>query len=102
MAAMDIMMTYIILSPAFEGVEVNVLADWILRSGGFYAAIVFKLAIVAMVITICEVVGRRHFGKGRRLAEWSVAITAIPVIASFAQLLVDVCAVTFASITPET
>lgn len=94
MAAMDIMMTFIILGPAFDGVEVNWLADVIMRAGGFYAAIAFKLGIVALVIGICEVVGRHNDHTGRKLAEWSVAITAIPVIVSFLQLLIDLGAIT--------
>jgi hypothetical protein len=91
LAVLDIGLTWIILH-GFGGYEVNVLANWIIRSGGFWATVGYKFALVGLVIAICEVVGRRVDATGRRLAEWAVAITAIPVTASFVQLLVDVCA----------
>lgn len=89
LASLDVMMTWIILSPPFLGREVNWLANWIIQRGGMHAMIPYKFALVFVVITICEIVGRADRNRGRRLAEWSVAITSIPVIVAFAQLLVD-------------
>jgi Domain of unknown function (DUF5658) len=90
LASMDVMMTAIILHPFFGGSEVNVLARWVLERGGLPAAILYKFALVAIVILICEIIGRRRPETGRRLAEWAVAITAIPVVVAFVQLLVAV------------
>src|SRR5689334_7588008 len=89
LASLDIMLTWIILSPPFSGREVNWLAHWIIEHGGLHAMIPYKFAFVFVVISICEVVGRVHRTRGRRLAEWSVAITSIPVIVAFTQLIVD-------------
>jgi len=77
------------------GSEVNWLANQIIELGGLHAMIPYKFALVFIVITICEIVGRANRERGRRLAEWSVAITSIPVIVAFTQLLVDAYALLF-------
>jgi hypothetical protein len=89
LASLDIMLTWIILSPPFLGREVNWLANKIIEFGGLHAMIPYKFALVFVVISICEIVGRANRDRGRRLAEWSVAITSIPVIVAFTQLIVD-------------
>ena len=95
LASLDIMLTWIILSPPFLGQEVNWLANWIIQHGGLHAMIPYKFALVFVVISICEVVGRANRVRGRRLAEWSVAITSIPVIVALSQLLVDTYSLLF-------
>ena len=89
MAALDVLMTRIILSDFFGGYEVNWLAHWIMTHGSMHAATLFKFGTVIGVILICEFVGRRDYSRGRRLARWAVIITAMPVLISFTQLLVD-------------
>ena len=89
LSSLDIMMTWIILSPPFEGREVNWLANWIIQHGGMHAMIPYKFALVGLVIAVCEIVGRIRPNTGERLAAWSVAITCIPVVVAFAQLLVN-------------
>jgi hypothetical protein len=94
LAALDILLTYMILSPLFgdRGREVNAVAEWVIEQYGLFGMVVYKYALVAVVVTICQYVGRRQPAKGRRLAEWSVAITAIPVVVSMVLMLVDVYA----------
>jgi len=87
-SALDIMMTWIILH--LDGVELNVLADWVIELGGLPAMVFYKFVLVMLVVAICEVVGRRRERLGRRLAKWSVAITVIPVAVAFAQLISEV------------
>lgn len=90
MAAMDIMMTWVILGPPFDGLEVNWLADQVIRFGGLRAMIGYKFALVVLVIVICEVVGRRSRGRGVLLANLAVILTSFPVIVAFVQLVIDV------------
>ena len=87
LSAMDVMMTFVVLW--FGGREANGLADWVLQRFGIAGMTLFKFAIVVFVILLCEYVGRRNDRAGRRLAEWAVALTCVPVVIAFALLLVD-------------
>jgi hypothetical protein len=49
--------------------------------------IMFKYALVTLVVVICEVVGRRRLRMGRGLARFAVGITSVPVLLSCGQLL---------------
>ena len=84
---LDVMLTYVVLS--LGGREVNHVANWVLQTFGIGGMVLFKFALVAVVILICETVGRRKLTTGRRLAEWAVAITCIPVTRSTFMLLMD-------------
>ncbi len=95
LGAMDIILTSIILSPLFRGYEVNVLARWVMENGGLVGTVAYKFAAVMLVVVICEIVGRKRLETGRRLAEWAVAISIIPVLVAFVQMLVDVGAWVF-------
>ena len=86
LASFDIILTWIILS--LGGREENVLANWIFEHGGLVGAVVFKFATVVFVVVICEFVGRHRDKTGRRVAEWAIALTAIPVVVAIVQLLV--------------
>jgi len=85
LASLDIMMTWVIL--LCGGWEVNAIAAAVIDNMGLPGAVLFKFALVMFVIILCEVVGRRHNETGRKLAEWAIAITSIPVLLSFVQLL---------------
>jgi len=85
LASLDVMLTAVIV--AAGGHEMNSLADRVLGRWGLPGLVVFKFSLVLVVVAICEVVGRRNDRKGRKLAEWAVAITAIPVVVSLVQLL---------------
>lgn len=78
LSAMDVLLTYIVLR--LGGGEVNHVANAILQRFNFTGMIVFKFALVILVIGICELVGKHHDARGKRLAEWAVAITCIPVV----------------------
>lgn len=84
LSAMDIMLTRLILY--FDGYEVNPVARWIIETGGLPGMVVYKFALVLIVITICELVGRVRPRVGRRLAEWAAAITVVPVALAALQL----------------
>ena len=84
-SALDVMLTWVILH--FGGWEVNHVADFVIRRFGLPGLVTFKFAIVVFVILLCEAVGRRRHGAGNTLAEWSIAITSIPVVIALYQLL---------------
>jgi len=99
LATLDVLLTFLILSDFFadadvyappRGREVNPLADWILRTLGPVGLIAFKFMLVLLVVGICEIVGRRKQQTGRRLAEWAVALSAVPVVVTLVQMAVDV------------
>lgn len=84
-ASLDIMCTWIILH--LEGSEVNWIARLVIETGGLTGTVAYKFGLVLIVVCICEIVGRFNRQKGRRLAEWSVAITIIPVAVAIVQLV---------------
>ena len=86
LASFDIILTWIILN--LGGREENALANWIFKHGGLVGAVIFKFATVVLVVVICEFVGRQRDKTGRRVAEWAIALTAIPVVVAIVQLLV--------------
>jgi Domain of unknown function (DUF5658) len=85
-SSLDVMLTIIVLV-AKGGFEVNPVAAAVIDTHGFGWAIVFKFAIVVLVVLICEVVGRMHDRSGRKLARAAVAINSLPVVYTFALLL---------------
>ena len=99
LSALDIMLTYLILHPVLfsrdvfmsesRGVEENVLANWFLERWDVPGLVAFKFMLVVIVVTLCEIIGRRKDATGRRLAEWAVAITSIPVVLALIQMGLD-------------
>jgi hypothetical protein len=83
-AAMDIMMTYLVLWKG--GREANFLAEAVLRRFGMPGMVLFKFLLVAFVISVCEIVGRKNIAAGKILAKISIVLTWIPVAISFALL----------------
>jgi hypothetical protein len=79
------MLTWIVLY--FGGYELNRIIDHVLSNWGLPGITIFKFALIFFVICLREVVGRRNDRTGRRLAEWAVAINAIPVTFSLILLL---------------
>jgi len=88
LSALDIMLTWVVLYIAGPEAEANLLANWVVKRWGLPGMAVYKFALVFGIVCLCEAVGRRKEGTGRRLAEWCVAITAIPVVLALVQLLV--------------
>jgi hypothetical protein len=84
-SALDLMMTWVILY--FGGREVNLLADYILERWALTGMVIYKFALVILVIFICEIVGQHRPRLGRRLSIFAVLITLVPVIIAFTHLL---------------
>ncbi len=78
LGAMDIMLTWVILHD--EGVELNILADWIIRNHNLLGVVLFKFSMVVLVVAICEIVGRHNERIGRKLAKWAIVLGAFPVL----------------------
>lgn len=85
LASMDIMLTWIVLHGG--GSEVNSLAAWVIRNTGLPGMVIYKFALVLLIIGICEIIARRKEPTARRFAEWAVAITAIPVVITLVLLM---------------
>lgn len=84
MAAMDIMLTWVILRN--DGTEVNPIADAVISHWGLNGAIGFKFSLTIFVIIVCEIVGRSRDQLGKRLAVAAVAVSAVPVTWSLSLL----------------
>ena len=87
LSTLDLLMTFVILW--LDGREANGVADWVLRQYGIGGMTIFKFALVAFVVLLCEVVGRHDDRAGRRLAEWSIALTCVPVVIALLLLYND-------------
>lgn len=87
LAALDIVFTWMILHR--EGSELNWLASLVIEHGGVYGVAAYKFGLAVVVITVCEIVGRRRYSIGRRLAKAAVVLTAVPVVVGITQLLAD-------------
>jgi hypothetical protein len=77
-SALDLMLTWVVLQ--LGGREANGLAAAVLERFGLEGMIYFKFALVVFVIALCEIVGRRDRGAGRKLATWAVALTCVPLL----------------------
>jgi hypothetical protein len=84
-SALDIMLTWVILQSG--GSEINPIADAVIQRFGLRGMVAFKFALVIFVIIMCEWMGRRSDRHGRKIAEWAVAVTSIPVVLSFVILI---------------
>jgi hypothetical protein len=99
LAALDIMLTYLILHPVLfprdammiesRGAEENVVAGWVIEHWDVPGMVAFKFALVVVVVVLCEVIGRHRDSIGRRIAEWAVAVTVIPVLVALVQMGMD-------------
>jgi hypothetical protein len=67
--------------------EVNTIADTAIRWFGFWGLIGLKFATVMVVVGVCEYVGVRRPRLGRKIAEWAVAISAVPVVVAIVQVV---------------
>jgi hypothetical protein len=77
-SALDVMFTWIVLHAG--GREANAIAAAVLQRFGLEGMVAFKFALVAFVIVLCEVIGRRSRNAGRNLASASVALTCVPLV----------------------
>ena len=96
LASLDILLTYMILHPILfaadptmtesRGAEENSLANWVIETWDVPGMVVFKFLLVIFVVLLCEIIGRQREDTGRRLAEWAVAITVIPIVVGLVQM----------------
>jgi hypothetical protein len=83
--ALDLALTNTVIT-RFGATEVNALAHAAIETAGFWGLIALKFATVLVVIGVIELVGRRRLATALRLAEWSIVLSGIPVVATLAQL----------------
>jgi hypothetical protein len=87
-ASLDVMLTWVILH--MSGSEVNPIARWVIDHYDLAGMVIYKFLLVFFVVSVCEYVGRIQ-NKARlshRLAEISVAITALPVVIAVSLLII--------------
>lgn len=84
-SAIDVMLTGLVIEE-FAAAEVNRVAAWFFDSFGSLGLGVLKLMTVAVVVAVCERVARASPATARRLAEWAVAVSCIPVAVALAQI----------------
>lgn len=77
MACLDVVLTCIVLGVG--GREANAVARGVIGVAGVPGMILLKAVAVAAVLAICEYVGRRRPGLGRRLAECAVGANTAAV-----------------------
>jgi hypothetical protein len=82
-ASLDIMCTWIILW--HHGIEVNPLVAKVL-SYGAKGLVAYKYLLIAFVIVLCEIVGRRSRRGARVLIGSAIGLTSMPVVLAIAQL----------------
>lgn len=81
---LDIVVTYVVL--LLGGSEVNSIANQALHAFGHWGLVGIKFASIAVVVLICEFIGRRRGTIGRTLAITAVGISAAPPAIGLAQL----------------
>jgi Domain of unknown function (DUF5658) len=84
-SALDIMLTWVVLH--LGGREANGLANEIIYRYGLPGLVIFKFALVILVVLICEVVGRRKHESARLLLSVGIMITCMPVVLAFGLML---------------
>ncbi|HTL28301.1 MAG TPA: DUF5658 family protein [Tepidisphaeraceae bacterium] len=84
-SALDLMLTWVILY--FGGREVNGVASHILHQYGIVGMVIFKFALVVLVVVLCEWIGRHNDRAGRRVASLAIVVTCLPVLLSFFLLI---------------
>ena len=83
-AALDILLTWLIVGPTMGGIELNPIAARLLDSGGITAATYFKFATVMVVMFLSEFIGRRNGNMGRMVLRTAVVCNvAVVMISSF-------------------
>jgi len=86
LSALDVILTLLVLA-FWGGHEVNPATHAVIEVMGFGWAIVFKFAVIILVVILCEVVGRRDDRLGRTLSILAVVMNGVPVAYTFVLLL---------------
>lgn len=79
-SAMDIILTHAILHhfADFGGSELNTIADWVINRFDIWGAIGLKFLTVVVVVSICEIVGRRRPKWGSGLISTVLVLSCVP------------------------
>ena len=85
-SSLDLIMTNTVMHH-FGAKEVNTIADAAIRLFGFWGLIGLKFSTVVLVVGICEFVGGKRPALGKKVAEWAVAISAVPVVVALVQVV---------------
>lgn len=83
--ALDLILTNAVMT-WFGAIEVNAVAHTAIELAGFWGLIALKVSTMIVVIAVIELLARRAVHVGHRLAEWSIAISGLPVVLTLAQL----------------
>jgi hypothetical protein len=76
LAALDVAFTWLIL--ALGGSELNLVAAIVIHHAGVAGMLALKFGALALVIAICEYVGRRRRALGRHVASLAIALNTVP------------------------
>lgn len=85
LAALDVICTWFIL--ALGGREVNAFANMLLQQWDVHGLLALKFSVVAMVLLICEIVGRKNPSAGGKLVFAAIALNMFPVAVGASQLI---------------
>jgi len=80
LATVDVLLTWLILSPSLGGMELNPIAAHFIDQGGLTGAALLKYSTVAFVMWASEFIGRKRLETGRRVL-WMALVCHIGVVA---------------------
>ena len=81
---LDIFLTYLLLATTKGAVEANPIADYFMQHWGFRGAIAFKLAVVAFVTVIAQIVAIKKLNTARFLLIGGTVLVGCVVVYSIA------------------
>jgi len=84
-SALDIILTVTVLKHLGMR-EANTFAQWSINQFGTWGLIGLKFLSVIVVVLICEYIGNREIGRGRRLTTIAILISIFPVTAALVQV----------------
>lgn len=85
-ATLDIIVTTIVMD-YYGMIEANAIAAGVISRFGFLGLVPFKFATVALVLFVCEYVGRVRPRTGLRVAQAAVGLSCFPILAAAVQML---------------
>ncbi len=86
LSLLDLSLTCFILDGRM-GREVNPIAELIVSRYDLFGLIIFKLSMVALIILLCETIGRQRDDLGRLVSRLAAGMTAVPVVLAAFQLI---------------
>ncbi len=78
LSCLDLLFTWTILHSG--GQELNWLAAKVIQHADLYGLVAYKFGWVVAIVLMIETIGKHRPPLGRRVAEWAVAITSVPVV----------------------